>query len=52
MSNEKLGAIVESDGRAYKRRLPGINLPSDFMNEEEIESLSSEVTTYFIEVEK
>ena len=52
MSIEKVGAIVVSDGQAYKRKLPGIDLPSDFMTDEEIESLSSEVTTYYLEVEK
>lgn len=52
MSTEKLGAIAVSDGRMYKRKLRGVDFPSDFMTDKEIEGLSSEVITYFIEVEK
>ena len=54
MSFEKLGKIVETSfgGKMYRRKLPGVNFPTDFMTDEEIEKLSGEVTIYYIEVDK
>lgn len=51
---EKLGKIVETsvDGKMYRRRLPGVDLPTDFMTDEEIEKLSGEVTIYYVEVDE
>ena len=44
---DKIGAIVVSDGKSYKRKQPGVNLPTDFMTDEEIEELSGEVKIYY-----
>lgn len=54
MSYEKLGKIVQAsvDGIVYKRKLPGVNFPTDFMTDEEIEKLSGEVTIYYLKEEK
>ena len=54
MSFEKLGKIVETSfgGKMYRRKLPGVNLPTDFMTDEEIEKLSGEVTVYYIKGDK
>ena len=54
MSFEKLGKIVETSfgGKVYRRKLPGVNFPTDFMTDEEIEKLSGEVTIYYVEVDK
>lgn len=54
MSFEKLGKIVETSfgGKMYRRKLPGVNLPTDFMTDEEIEKLSSEVTIYYVKGNK
>lgn len=49
MSHEKLGAIIHIDGQAYRRRTRGVNLPSDFMTDEEISKLSGEVKIYYLE---
>ena len=54
MSFEKLGKIVETSfgGKVYRRKLPGVNLPTDFMTDEEIEKLSGEVTIYYVKGNK
>lgn len=54
MSFEKLGKIVETSfgGKMYRRKLPGVNLPTDFMTDEEIEKLSGEVTIYYVKGNK
>lgn len=52
MSYEKLGAINWSNGKAYSRKLRGINLPTDFMTDDEIAALSSEVKIYYKEDNK
>ena len=54
MSFEKLGKIVETSfgGKMYRRKLPGVNLPTDFMTDEEIEKLSGEVTIYYMKGNK
>lgn len=54
MSFEKLGKIVETsvDGKMYRRKLPGVNFPTDFMTDEEIGKLSGEVTIYYLEVDE
>ena len=54
MSFEKLGKIVETSfgGKVYRRKLPGVNFPTDFMTDEEIEKLSGEVIVYYIKGDK
>jgi len=49
---EKIGPITRSDGKTYKRTQPGINLPTDYMTDEEIAALSGEVKTYYVEVKE
>jgi len=50
MNSNKTGAL--RGDRFQKRKQPGINLPTDYMTDEEIAELSSEVTTYYVEVKE
>lgn len=54
MSNEKVGTIrTQSDPLTgvvtYSRTHKGINLPSDYMTDDEIAALSGEVKTYYMD---
>ncbi|HLR42890.1 MAG TPA: hypothetical protein VK067_06605 [Pseudogracilibacillus sp.] len=48
MSHERIGKIVNSNGKSYERKQPTVNLSTDFLTDEEIASLSSEVKTYYV----
>ncbi|HSH23995.1 MAG TPA: hypothetical protein VLA13_00445 [Massilibacterium sp.] len=48
MSHERIGKIVNSNGKIYDRRQPKVNFTTDFLTDEEIASLSSEVKTYYV----
>jgi len=42
----KVGSLRSGGSQTYKRKQPGVNLTSDYLSEEEIDELSSEVTVY------
>jgi len=48
MSHRMIGKIVNSNGKSYDRRQPKVNFTTDFLTDEEIASLSSEVKTYYV----
>jgi len=48
MSHERIGKIVNSNGKSYDRRQPKVNFTTDFLTDEEISSLSGEVKTYYM----
>lgn len=57
MSNEKVGTIrTQSDPFTgvvtYSRKHKGVNLPSDYMTDEEIAAQSGEVKTYYMDEEE